>query len=68
MVFEYQADDGGVVTNKMIEDQGAAKDSIMLDANVAPNFLQQVVNDSDLINRAITGSTGAPGSSRSTPS
>jgi peptide/nickel transport system substrate-binding protein len=59
IVFEYQADDGGVVTNKMIEDQGVAKDSIMLDANVAPNFLQQVVNDSDLINRAITGSTGA---------
>jgi peptide/nickel transport system substrate-binding protein len=59
IVFEYRADDGGVVTNEMIEDQGASRDSVMLDANVAPNFLQQVVNDSNLIGRAITGSTGA---------
>jgi peptide/nickel transport system substrate-binding protein len=58
IVFEYKADDGGVVTNEMIENQGAAKDSIMLDANVAPNFLQQVINDPDLMGRAITGPTG----------
>lgn len=58
IVFDYKADDGGVVTNEMIEDQGVARDSIMLDANVAPNFLQQVVNDPDLVRRAITGSTG----------
>jgi peptide/nickel transport system substrate-binding protein len=58
IVFEYQADDGGAVTNKMIENQGTARDSIMLDANVAPNFLQQVINDPELMGRAITGPTG----------
>ncbi len=30
----------------------------MLDVNVAPNFLQQVINDPDLSARTISGPTG----------
>lgn len=56
---DFRPDTGGVVTNELIEDSGDARNTVMLDANVAPNFLQQVVNDPDLINRAITGPTGA---------
>jgi peptide/nickel transport system substrate-binding protein len=48
-----------VVTNELIENQGDARNTVMLDANVSPNFLQQVVNDSDLLGRSITGLTGA---------
>ncbi len=59
IVFNFRQDESGVITNEMIEDQGDARNTIMLDANVAPNFLQQVVNDSDLLNRAISGPTGA---------
>jgi len=59
IVFNFRQDDSGVITNEMIEDQGDARNTVMLDANVAPNFLQQVVNDTDLLGRAITGSTGA---------
>jgi peptide/nickel transport system substrate-binding protein len=58
IVFNFKPDESGVVTNEMIENQGDARNTVMLDANVAPNFLQQVVNDSDLIGRSITGSTG----------
>ena len=43
----------------MIENQGDAQNTVMVDQNVAPNFLQQVVNDPELINRAISGPTGA---------
>jgi peptide/nickel transport system substrate-binding protein len=58
-VFDFRPDDGGVITNELIEDQGDARNTVMLDSNVSPNFLQQVVNDPELINRAIIGSTGA---------
>jgi len=59
IVFDFRQDDSGVLTNELIENQGDARNTIMLDTNVAPNFLQQVINDTDLINRAITGRTGA---------
>ena len=59
IVFDFRADDSGVITNQLIEDQGDARNTVMLDANVAPNFLQQVVNDPDLVKHAITGPTGA---------
>src|SRR4030095_8578178 len=32
--------------------------TVMLDGNVASNFLQQVVNDTDLLGRTISGPTG----------
>jgi peptide/nickel transport system substrate-binding protein len=59
IVFDFRPDDSGVVTNQLIEDQGDARSTVMLDSNVAPNFLQQVVNDPDLVKHAITGPTGA---------
>jgi peptide/nickel transport system substrate-binding protein len=59
IVFRFKADDAGIVTNELIEDQGDARNSIVLDQNASPNFIQQVVNDPELLSRAITGSTGA---------
>lgn len=59
IVFNFNQDDSGVITNELIENQGDARNTIMLDTNVAPNFLQQVVNDSELLRRAISGPTGA---------
>lgn len=59
IVFDFRPDTGGVITNEVIEDQGDARNMVMLDSNVAPNFLQQVVNDPELVKRAIVGPTGA---------
>ena len=59
IVFDFQQDTSGVVTNEMIENSGDAQNMVMVDQNVAPNFLQQVVNDPELITRAISGPTGA---------
>lgn len=59
IVFDFRQDASGVITNELIEDSGNARNTVMVDANVAPNFLQQVVNDPQLITRAISGPTGA---------
>ncbi|MGE5828612.1 MAG: ABC transporter substrate-binding protein [Micromonosporaceae bacterium] len=59
IVFQFREDASGSITNELIEDEGDSKNTIMLDVNVAPNFLQQVVNDPDLLKRAVTGTTGA---------
>jgi peptide/nickel transport system substrate-binding protein len=59
MVFDFRQDESGVLTNEIIENQGDARNTLMLDANVSPNFLQQVINDPELIGRALTGPTGA---------
>jgi len=59
IVFKFEADDNGIVTNQLIEDQGDARNSLVLDANISPNFLQQVVNDPDLLKRTISGPTSA---------
>jgi peptide/nickel transport system substrate-binding protein len=59
IVFRFKLDDNGVVTNQLIEDQGEARNAIALDFNVAPNFLQQVENDPDLLARTVSGSSGA---------
>jgi peptide/nickel transport system substrate-binding protein len=45
-------------TNRMIADQGEERSGVMLDQDVAPNFLQQVVNDPDLAARTASGPTG----------
>jgi peptide/nickel transport system substrate-binding protein len=58
IVFNFKADDSGVLTNELIENQGDARNTVMLDGNVASNFLQQVVNDTDLLGRTISGPTG----------
>ena len=59
IVFRFRPDQSGIVTNQVIEDQGEARNAIMFDANVAPNFLQQVVNDPDLLRRTVSDPTGA---------
>jgi peptide/nickel transport system substrate-binding protein len=58
IVIDFRPDTNGTITNQVIDDQGDARNTIMLDANVKENFLQQVVNDSDLVKRTITGPIG----------
>jgi len=48
--------DNATVTNDLIDSQGVAADSIAVEKNIAPNFVQQVVNDPDLSRRAVSGS------------
>jgi len=50
--------DSAEQTNRMIADQGEERSGVMLDQDVAPNFLQQVVNDPDLASRTASGPTG----------
>ena len=45
-------------TSNLIQSEGEWADSIQLDKNVAPNFVQQVVNDPALSERAVQGSFG----------
>lgn len=47
------------VTNALIQNQGADQNTILLNKNVAPNFLQQVVNDPVLSARTARGPMGA---------
>ena len=47
-----------VVTNDLILDQGDAASTILLDADVASNFVQQVINDAELSRRAVVGPSG----------
>jgi peptide/nickel transport system substrate-binding protein len=47
------------VTNDLINSVGAYANAVDLDQNVAPNFVQQVINDPELSQRAVTGLTGA---------
>jgi peptide/nickel transport system substrate-binding protein len=46
------------ITNSLIEDQGEWKDTIMISSDVAPNFVQQVMNDPELLKRTVTGPAG----------
>lgn len=50
--------DSAEQTNRMIADQGEERSGVMLDQDVAPNFLQQVVNDPELAARTASGPTG----------
>ncbi|MEV4414235.1 ABC transporter substrate-binding protein [Catellatospora sp. NPDC049609] len=58
IVFQVNANDPAV-TNALIQDQGADRNTLMLQTNVAPNFLQQVINDPKLSQRVATGPSGA---------
>lgn len=49
--------DAATVTNNVIDSSGQWADTLMLDTNVAPQFIQQVINDPALSQRAIGGST-----------
>jgi peptide/nickel transport system substrate-binding protein len=50
--------DSAEETNRLIADQGQERSGIMVDQDVAANFLQQVVNDPELAARTASGSTG----------
>lgn len=50
--------DAAEQTNRMIADQGDERNGVMLDQDVSPNFLQQVVNDPELAARTASGPTG----------
>jgi peptide/nickel transport system substrate-binding protein len=53
-------DDRTKTTNAIIQSSTLKyQDAINLDADVTPNFVQQVINDPDLSKRAITGVSGA---------
>jgi peptide/nickel transport system substrate-binding protein len=43
------------LTNTLIEDQGEARDTIALNQDVAPNFVQQVMTDTTLQSRTAVG-------------
>jgi peptide/nickel transport system substrate-binding protein len=58
IVMDFRQDEAGALTNELIENQGEARNTIMIDSNVAPNFLQQVANDPELIKRTVSGPTG----------
>ncbi|GGM04710.1 ABC transporter substrate-binding protein [Dactylosporangium sucinum] len=50
--------DTTVVTAKLVESDGAWADTIAIDRDAAPNFVQQIINDPVLSRRAVVGSTG----------
>jgi peptide/nickel transport system substrate-binding protein len=50
--------DSATVTNNLIDSSGDWADSIGIEKNVAPQFVQQVINDPVLSGRAVSGSTG----------
>jgi peptide/nickel transport system substrate-binding protein len=47
------------LTNSIIENQGEARDTIMLNQDVAPNFVQQVMTDTTLQERTAVGPSNA---------
>jgi peptide/nickel transport system substrate-binding protein len=55
VVFDSNASQ---VTYDLIQSQGDHRYEINLDSDVAPNFLQQVINDPDLSKRTVAGSFG----------
>jgi peptide/nickel transport system substrate-binding protein len=55
--FQFRPDSAGV-TNDLINSVGVARNAINLDQNVAPNFVQQVINDPGLSARAAAGPAG----------
>jgi len=50
--------DAPAVTNQLIDSQGEWADTIALDTDVAPAFVQQVINDPVLDRRTVKGPTG----------
>ncbi|GAA0715190.1 ABC transporter substrate-binding protein [Dactylosporangium roseum] len=50
--------DTTVVTANLIDSAGTWADTIAIDRDAAPNFVQQIINDPVLARRAVVGSTG----------
>lgn len=58
MVFQ-KLEDAAVATNDLVNDQGTDRSRIMLDMDLAPTFLQQVMTDPQLSARVAAGPRGA---------
>lgn len=58
MVFQ-SISDAAAVTDELVRDSGPDRSRIMLDADVAPTFLQQVMTDPRLSQRVAVGPRGA---------
>lgn len=54
-----QTTDVAVTTNDLVNDQGEDRNRILLDWDIAPTFLQQVMTDPELSQRVAAGPTGA---------
>ncbi|MPZ29004.1 MAG: hypothetical protein GEV12_22050 [Micromonosporaceae bacterium] len=54
-----QTTDIAVTTNDLVNDQGEDQSRILLDWDIAPTFLQQVMTDPELSQRVASGPTGA---------
>jgi peptide/nickel transport system substrate-binding protein len=54
-----QTTDVAVTTNNLVNDLGEDRNRILLDWDIAPTFLQQVMTDPDLSQRVASGPTGA---------
>ncbi|MGH3681667.1 MAG: ABC transporter substrate-binding protein [Natronosporangium sp.] len=54
-----QTTDIAVTTNALVNDQGDDRSRILLDWDIAPTFLQQVMTDPQLSQRVASGPTGA---------
>lgn len=54
-----QTTDVAVTTNNLVNDEGADRNRILLDWDIAPTFLQQVMTDPELSARVASGPTGA---------
>jgi peptide/nickel transport system substrate-binding protein len=54
-----QVGDPAVATNDLVNDQGDVRSSILLDWDLAPTFLQQVMTDPELSKRVAAGPMGA---------
>jgi peptide/nickel transport system substrate-binding protein len=54
-----QTTDIAVTTNNLVNDQGADRSRILLDWDIAPTFLQQVMTDPELSQRVAFGPIGA---------
>lgn len=57
LVFQ-RLGDAAVATNALVNDEGADQSRIMLDADLAPTFLQQVMTDPQLSERVAAGPRG----------
>jgi peptide/nickel transport system substrate-binding protein len=58
--FEFTSTtDSAVVTNDLVNDEGDDRSRILLDIDIAPTFLQQVMTDPELAQRVADGPMGA---------
>jgi peptide/nickel transport system substrate-binding protein len=55
----FRISDPAVMTNDLIDDEGDNRNTILLDLDIAPTFVQQVMTDPELSQRVASGPIGA---------